>query len=113
MAKVKYTKCDVCDCQIQNDRKASYYKKGFRLFIGTFFHYDMIDICDDCLMKIRQMKRDINLEDMVCNEVIDQAFTKHSDPILQTAYLEGGSRYIKLFRTSYAKKINNYIRRTI
>ena len=80
MAKVKYTKCDVCDCQIQNDCKSPYYKKGFRLFIGALFHYDMIDICDDCLMKIRQMKRDVNLEDMVCNEVIDQAFTKHSDP---------------------------------
>lgn len=104
MAKVKYTKCDVCDCQIQNDRKASYYKKGFRLFIGTFFHYDMIDICDDCLMKIRQMKRDINLEDMVCNEVIDQAFTKHSDPILQTAYLEGVQDTLNCFEHHMLKK---------
>lgn len=104
MAKVKYTKCDVCDCQIQNDRKASYYKKGFRLFIGTFFHYDMIDICDDCLMKIRQMKRDINLEDMVCNEVIDQAFTKHSDPILQTTYLEGVEDTLNCFEHHMLKK---------
>ena len=89
MASIKYIKCDVCGEKIQNDPKLFSYKEGFRLFLGEFFCRDTIDICSDCLAKLRQIKKNVSIKDKVSDEVIGQAFEKYDDANLQSIYLEG------------------------
>lgn len=89
MATVNYIECDVCGKKIDNRPRLLSYKRGFRLFISGLFQCDTIDICDDCLAKLRQIKKNVSLKDKVCDEVIEQAFEKYDDANLQSIYLEG------------------------
>lgn len=89
MANIKYIECDVCGKKIDNHPRLLSYKRGFRLFISGLLRCDTIDICDDCLAKLRQIKKNVSLKDKVSNEVIGQAFKKYDDTNLQSIYLEG------------------------
>lgn len=89
MATVNYIKCDVCGKEIQKDPRIIGFRNGFRFFLGTIFNYDKLDLCSECLMRLPQIKKNIELKDKVFEEVIDKAFEKYDDSNLQSVYLEG------------------------
>lgn len=90
MSKIKYRVCDICGNKIPSfefDIKgiAKRYINGCRIWNKLF---NRLDICDDCIGKIKRLSVDKKDEEKYMKEVFDNARNYH-DIDKQSIYYEG------------------------
>ena len=81
MAKITYRKCDICGENISLFKGLLIYKIWNRLF-------NKIDICNNCMYKIRQLSIDIKEEEKFVNEAFEHA-KDYYDEAQQVVYYQG------------------------
>lgn len=87
---VNYIKCDICGEHI--DKTDVFKKGGFRFKIKEtlFSHFKKLDICDNCLNKIRIVIEDVHSEEELLNNILDSGHLKdYMDDREQSVYLQG------------------------
>lgn len=80
MAKISYTECDICGCEIRTDPRFWGFVNGYNI-LG-------LDICNDCKTKIKQLSIDIDIEEK-CRKLILKDNRKYSNDDVQAAYCQG------------------------
>lgn len=112
MSNVRYIKCDICGDAIPDsdlDFKSSdlYFKSyGKRIFLKLFNH---IDICGECIAKIRKLSIDSKIEDKcVCECIDNNPYQGQCDNGLETAYLEGVQAALDTMSHNRLKKMQRW-----
>lgn len=85
MAKINYRTCDVCGNILKTDIRCRGYLNGWRIWNKVF---NSLDICSDCMRKIRYLSIDKKHEEEYMSECFKNE-KKYDDPNLQIAYSEG------------------------
>lgn len=80
MAKISYTKCDICGDELRTDPRIWGFVNGYNI-LG-------LDICDNCKAKIKQLSTDIDIEEK-CWKLILKDNRKYSNDDVQAAYYQG------------------------
>lgn len=85
MAKISYTKCDICGNELRTDPRICGFVNGYRIWNRLF---NGIDICGDCIKKIKKLSIDKDIEEK-CWELILKDNRKYSNDEVQAAYYQG------------------------
>ena len=90
VSKVNYRVCDICGNRIpcfefDITGIAKRYINGCRIWNKLF---SRLDICDDCIDKIKQLSIDKRDEETYIKEVFDKA-KNYDNPDMKSAYYEG------------------------
>lgn len=85
MSKIKYRVCDICGNILKTDIRFTGYVNGYRIWNKLF---NRLDICNDCIDKIKRLSIDKKDEEKYLEEVFDNARNYH-DVDKQSAYYEG------------------------
>ena len=103
MSNVRYIKCDICGNTISDLDFKSY---GRRILLKWLHH---IDICDECMSKIRKLSIDLEIEDKcVCECIDNNPYQGQYDNGLETAYLEGVQAALDTMSHNRLKKMKKY-----
>lgn len=85
MAKINYRECDVCHRTLKTDIRFCGFMNGYRIWNRLF---GGIDICNDCMNKIKQLSIDKDIEEK-CWKLILKDNRKYSNDDVQAAYYQG------------------------
>lgn len=85
VSKIKYRVCDICGNTLKKDIRFLGYMNGCRIWNKLF---NRLDICNDCIDKIKRLSIDKKDEEKYLKEVFDNARNYH-DVDKQSAYYEG------------------------
>lgn len=90
VSKINYRVCDICGNRIPGFELditgiAKRYINGCRIWNKLF---NSLDICDDCIGKIKRLSIDKKDEEKYIKEVFDKA-RNYDNPDLKSAYYEG------------------------
>lgn len=88
MAKIKYRVCDICGNRIHGfelDMTRIVRSNDCRIWNKLF---NRLDICNDCIDKIKRLSIDKKDEEKYIKEVFDKA-KKYDNPDMESAYYEG------------------------
>ena len=84
MSKINYRVCDICGNILKTDIRTGYVN-GCRIWNKLF---NKLDICDDCISKIKRLSVDKKDEEKYIKEVFDKA-KDYDNPDMKSAYYEG------------------------
>lgn len=104
MARVNYIKCDICGNMINKD---STFPAGFRFRIHK--PKNKIDICDECISKIKCLSIDVDAEQKVVDEIVRNAYVKFDNSDEQSIYLQGVQDAIESMSHYRMNKLKGYI----
>ena len=85
MSKINYRVCDICGNTLKTDIRLTGYVNGCRIWNKLF---NRLDMCNDCIDKIKHLSIDKKDEEKYIQEVFDKARNYH-DVDKQFAYYEG------------------------
>lgn len=85
MSKINYRVCDICGNILKTDIRFTGYVKGCRIWNKLF---NKLDICDDCISKIKRLSVDKKDEEKYIKEVFDKA-KNYDNPDMKSAYYQG------------------------
>ena len=85
VSKVNYRVCDICGNILKTDIRFTGYVNGCRIWNKLF---DRLDICNDCIDKIKRLSIDKKDEERYIKEVFDKA-KNYDNPDMKSAYYEG------------------------
>lgn len=85
MSKINYRVCDICGNILKTDIRFTGYVNGCQIWNKLF---NRLDICDDCIDKIKRLSIDKKDEEKYIKEVFDKAKDYH-DVDEQVAYYQG------------------------
>lgn len=85
MSKIKYRVCDICGNTLKTDIRFTGYVNGCRIWNKLF---NRLDICDDCISKIKRLSIDKKDEEKYIQEVFDKA-RDYQNIDKKSAYYEG------------------------
>lgn len=85
MSKINYRVCDICGNILKTDIRFTGYVSGYRIWNKLF---NRLDICDDCIDKIKRLSIDKKDEEKYIKEVFDKA-KDYDNPDMKSAYYEG------------------------
>lgn len=86
MAKINYRQCDICGNVLKTDIRYLGFANGYRIWNRLF---NKIDICTDCMKKIKQLSIDKNIEEKCWNYILNKENRKYTDDDKQFAYYQG------------------------
>lgn len=106
MAKIKYRECDICGNRIPGFEFdiggiAKRYINGCHIWNKLF---NGIDICDDCVDKIKYLSIDKKNEEKFISEFFKNE-KKYDNPDMQSAYYEGLEDALKVLSHKRLKDI--------
>lgn len=85
MSKINYRVCDICGNILKTDIRFTGYVNGCQIWNKLF---NRLDICDDCIDKIKRLSIDKKDEEKYIKEVFDKA-KDYDNPDMKSAYYEG------------------------
>lgn len=85
MAKVNYRTCDICGDILKTDNQCRGFTNGYKIWNRLF---NKLDICNQCMEKIRLLSIDKKDEQEYVNKLIDN-MKNYSNCDCQSAYCEG------------------------
>lgn len=85
MSKINYRVCDICGNILKTDIRFTGYVSGYRIWNKLF---NRLDICDDCIGKIKRLSIDKKDEEKYIKEVFDKA-KDYDNPDMKSAYYKG------------------------
>lgn len=85
MSKVNYRVCDICGNTLKRDVRFLGHMNGCRIWNKLF---NGLDICYNCLYKIKRLSIDKKDEEKYIKEVLGKA-RNYDNPDLKSAYYEG------------------------
>ncbi len=85
MSKIKYRVCDICGNTLKTDIRLTGYVNGCRIWNKLF---NGLDICNDCIDKIKRLSIDKKDEKKYLREVFDKE-RNYDNPDMESAYYEG------------------------
>lgn len=85
MSKIDYRVCDICGNILKTDIRFTEYVNGCRIWNKLF---NRLDICNDCIDKIKRLSIDKKDEEKYIKEVFDKA-KDYDNPDMKSAYYEG------------------------
>jgi len=85
VSKINYRVCDICGNTLKTDIRFIGYVNGCRIWNKLF---NRLDMCNDCIGKIKRLSIDKKDEEKYIKEVFDKA-KKYDNPDMESAYYEG------------------------
>lgn len=85
MSKINYRVCDICENILKTDVRFTGYVNGCRIWNKLF---NRLDMCNDCIDKIKRLSIDKKDEEKYIKEVFDKA-KNYDNPDIKSAYYEG------------------------
>lgn len=85
MSKINCRVCDICGNILKTDIRFTGYINGCRIWNKLF---NRLDICDDCIDKIKRLSIDKKDEEKYIKEVFDKA-RNYDNPDLKSVYYQG------------------------
>lgn len=85
MSKINYRVCDICGNILKTDVRFTGYVNGCRIWNKLF---NRLDMCNDCIDKIKRLSIDKKDEEKYIKEVFDKA-KNYDNSDIKSAYYEG------------------------
>lgn len=85
MSKINYRVCDICGNILKTDVRFTGYVNGCRIWNKLF---NRLDMCNDCIDKIKRLSIDKKDEEKYIKEVFDKA-KNYDNQDIKSAYYEG------------------------
>jgi hypothetical protein len=85
VSKINYRVCDICGNILITDVRFIGYVNGCRIWNKLF---NRLDMCNDCIDKIKRLSIDKKDEEEYIKEVFDKA-KNYDNPDIKSAYYEG------------------------
>lgn len=101
MSKVKYRKCDICGNTLETDIRFYGFLNGYRIWNRLFNH---LDICNDCMKKIKILSIDVKDEEKYIDELFDK-HNKYENIDCESAYFQGVEDMLSILSHKRLNKI--------
>ena len=103
MSKINYRVCDICGNILKTDIRFTGYVNGCQIWNKLF---NRLDICDDCICKIKRLSIDNKDEEKYIKEVFDKA-KNYDNPDMRSAYYEGIENTLNVLSHKRLKNLQN------
>lgn len=101
MSKVNYRRCDICGEILKTDIRVLGFMNGYRIWNRLF---NKLDICNECMDKIRQLSTDVKEEEKYVKELFDK-HNKYDDFNLESIYLQGATDMLDILSNNRLRNI--------
>lgn len=102
MAKIRYNECDICNKMLTTDPRFFGYRNGVRM-ISLF---NSLDICSDCMKKIKWLVNDIKVEQKCIDDIFNKKIDNYDYNIDdKSAYLQGVTDTLEILSHKRLKKV--------
>lgn len=101
MSKVNYRRCDICGEILKTDIRVSGFMNGYRIWNRLF---NKLDICNECMDKIKQLSTDVKEEEKYVKELFDK-HNKYDDFNLESIYLQGATDMLDILSNNRLRNI--------
>lgn len=102
MAKIRYNKCDICDEMLNTDPRFFGYRNGVK-FVGLF---QSLDICTNCMKKIKYLVNDIKIEQKCIDDIFNKKIDNYNYDIDEkSSYLQGVTDTLEILSHKRLKRV--------
>ena len=103
MSKINYRVCDGCNLELETDIRLTGFTNGYRIYNRLF---NGIDICDECMKKIKNLSKDIDKEKKIFKKIHKKA-SQYNNIDNRSAYYEGVEDVLEILSNKELLKMYN------